>query len=140
VAVIGWEFGVDAFGSGLAWLAYNSLVSAATGFICGSAFSVVLGITERRRRFDEMSVPRFADWGGFGGLAVAALLTTTIGWGTPSLIANLGILGLLGAASAAGTLALARTADDKELLEASEKVAGAGLSDDEARELLAGGT
>ena len=36
------------------------------GFIGGAAFSVVLGIAGRRRRFDEMSLPRFAGWGGGG--------------------------------------------------------------------------
>jgi len=37
------------------------------GFIAGASFSTVLGITEGRRRFDEMSLPRFAleHWGPF---------------------------------------------------------------------------
>ncbi len=49
---------------------------------------------------------------------------------------RLGIMGLLGAGSAAGSLALARRADDQELLESGEDVADAGLTEREKRELL----
>lgn len=43
------------------------------------------------------------------------------------------------AGSAAGSLALARMADDRELLDAGADVGEAGLTEDEARELLGGG-
>jgi hypothetical protein len=39
---------------------------AIPGFIGGALFSVVLGIAGRRRRFDELSLPRFAAWGAVG--------------------------------------------------------------------------
>ena len=39
------------------------------GFIGGVAFSLVLGIAEGRRRFDQMSLPRFAAWGAGGGFS-----------------------------------------------------------------------
>ena len=39
---------------------------AAAGFIGGAVFSTVLGVVEGRRRFDEMSLPRFATWGRWG--------------------------------------------------------------------------
>jgi hypothetical protein len=45
---------------------------------------------------------------------------------------------LMGAGSAAGSLALARRADDRELLEHSADVADIGLTEEEKRELLAG--
>jgi hypothetical protein len=138
VALVNWQFGVDAFGNGLAWVAYNSLLSAATGFVGGTAFSVVLGIAEGRRRFDQMSLPRFAIWGAVGGAVVAGALTVTSRWGTPSLLANLGILSLLGAGCAAGSLALARVSDDRELLDASAEAADVGLTEGEVKELLAG--
>ena len=48
------------------------------------------------------------------------------------------VLTLLGAGSAAGSLALARRADDRELLEHGADVADIGLTDEEKRELLAG--
>ena len=138
VAVVGWEFGVDAFGNGFLWLAFNSAVSAVTGFICGGAFSLIVSLAERRRRFDEMSLPRFAAWGALGGLSVAATLTAAIGWGTPSLVANLAALALVSAGCAAGSLALARAAEDQELLEASDEVAQVGLTEKETRQLLLG--
>ena len=47
-----------------------------------------------------------------------------------------GVATLLGAASAAGTLAIARQSDDAQLLEQAEKIGEIGLSKDEARELL----
>ena len=133
--------GATAFGSGPAWLAFTSAVFAASGFLCGAAFSAVLGITEGRRRFDQMSLPRFAGWGAVGGLLVGGLLVTisvSLG-GTPDLLdlfVNLGFVGLLGAGSSAGSLALARRADDRELLEAGEDLVEAGLAEKETRELL----
>lgn len=47
-----------------------------------------------------------------------------------------GPLALLGAASAAGSLAVARAGEDRELLRADDDVADAGLTRDEVRELL----
>jgi len=45
------------------------------GFIAGASFSMVLGITEGRRRFDEMSLPRFVFWGALGGLLLSMLFS-----------------------------------------------------------------
>ena len=45
---------------------------------------------------------------------------------------------LLGAGSAAGSLALARRTDDRELLDAGADVADIGLTEAEKRELLTG--
>ncbi len=53
-------FGTPPVGTGLAEVVANSVLLAVFGFSGGTAFSVVLGIAERRRRFDEMSLPRFA--------------------------------------------------------------------------------
>jgi len=36
------------------------------GFFSGVTFSGVLGLIEGRRRFDQMSLPRFAGWGPLG--------------------------------------------------------------------------
>jgi hypothetical protein len=48
------------------------------------------------------------------------------------------VVTLLGAGSAAGSLALARRTDDQELLEHGADVADIGLTEEEKRELLAG--
>ena len=53
--------------------------------LAGATFSSVLGIAERRRTFEEMSLPRFAFWGAVGGLLLSMLLLLG---GTESLSAS----------------------------------------------------
>ena len=43
------------------------------GFIAGILFSVLLTLAERHRRFDQMSLPRFAVWGAAGGVLLSSL-------------------------------------------------------------------
>jgi len=105
------------------------------GFLAGVTFSVVLGIVEGRRRFDQMSLPRFALWGGVGGLLFSVLFVTAAGLGANILLVLGPVFALSGAGCAAGSLALARMAEGRELPEAGD-VADAGLTDDEKRELL----
>ncbi len=125
-AILGLVVGV--FGApvdGLATVVFGAFSTFATmGFVGGVAFSTVLVIAEGRRRFDEMSLPRFAAWGAVGGLLLAALMFT-VGWGsTPGDVIFMGIMPLLGARSAARSLALARRAEDRELLESGEEALG----------------
>ncbi len=117
-------FGVAPVGVGLAAVAANAVVFAAFGFIGGTIFSTVLGITEGRRRFDEMSLPRFGAWGALGGFLLPALVLITPGGLTLTNLVLAGIVTLLGAGSAAGSLALARRAEDSELLESGEEALG----------------
>ena len=105
------------------------------GFIAGTTFSVILGITERRRRFDEVSVPRFAAWGALGGLLLFGLAGGA-GVGLYQIVVNGSIMAILCAGSAAGSLLLARRADDRELLETGEEAAAVGLTEEERRDLL----
>ena len=110
---------------------------AIMGFIGGAIFSTVLGIAEGRRRFDEMSLWRFAGWGAVGGLLLAMPLLLLTASTTPLLwFGTSVVVALLGAGSAAGSLALARRADDRELLEDGADVADIGLTEEETRELL----
>lgn len=111
---------------------------AVPGFVSGAAFSTVLGIAGRRRRFDQLSLPRFTLWGALGGLLVGLLPLLVAGPGIPpvSIVVVLGTLTVLSAASAAGSLALARMAEDRELLDAGADTAEVGLTEREARELL----
>jgi hypothetical protein len=134
-------FGTAPVGVGLATALANSALLALAGLIGGAAFSVVLGITEGRRRFDEMSLPRFAGWGAVGGLVLSVfLLTAGNGAGGSTVVGVImtSVATLLGAGSAAGSLAMARRADDRELLEHGADVADIGLTEAEKRELLAG--
>jgi hypothetical protein len=109
------------------------------GFLCGVTFSVVLGLTEGRRRFDEMSIPRFALWGGLGGVGLSVVFSLIAGLGITMPLVLGPVFGLAGAACAAGTLALARMGDDAELLEAGADVDEVGLSEAEMRDLLGRG-
>ena len=91
------------------------------GFLAGVTFSGVLGIVEGRRRFDQMSLPRFAVWGGVAGVLLSGIfvLAAALGW---DIFLVLGpVFALSSAASAAGSLALARMAD-REYLDAREGV------------------
>jgi hypothetical protein len=91
----------------------------ALGFVGGGLFSTVLVITNGRRRFEELATPSFAAIGTVGGVAlgVLGLLSRQVligggGLGLLESVVIVGITGLLGTASAAGTLAIARRADD----------------------------
>src|SRR5688500_1984806 len=92
---------------------------AIPGFFAGAFFSVVLGIAARKRRFSELSMPRFVAWGALGGvmLSLFPVLLVRAGLGTPAecFWPALGIAAgpfiLLSAGSAAATLAIARKAE-----------------------------
>lgn len=121
-------------------------VLAYPGFVGGIAFSAVLGVAGRRRSFDELSLPAVAAWGALGGLLVSLIpaAVVALGLATPNVPVwriTLGLLGPFaagGAVAASGSLALARKANDHELLAQSRDVADVGLTDDEKRDLLGG--
>jgi hypothetical protein len=114
------------------------------GFLGGIAFSAVLGIAARRRRFDELTVPRVAAWGAIGGLFVSLIPAIMVATGLASTSEPVWLLTLAvagpfmagGAIAASATLALARMSEDRGLLEDGHDVAGVGLSREEERELL----
>ena len=132
--------GTPFFGGGLGLVVVGSLGYAAFGFLAGAAFSVVLRVAEGRSKFDQMSLPRFASWGAVGGGFFSIAYMVTVGVGPPLALVTAFVvfLTLMGAGSAAGSLTLARRADDRELLEHGADVADIGLTEEEKRELLAG--
>ena len=100
---------------------------AGLGFGAGAAFSAVLALAEGRHRFDEMSLPRFAGWGALGGLLLCLGMFLVFGSPQGGLLGDVitvGVVTLLAAGSAAGSLALARRAEDRDLLEAGEEALG----------------
>lgn len=115
----------------------------ALGFLAGATFSGVLGMIEGRRRFDQMSLPRFAGWGAVGGLLLSGIfvgVTTLLGELTLDVFLVLGpVFTAAGAASAAGTLVLARMAEDPESVAGRGDAEDVGPSEGEARELPGGG-
>ncbi len=91
------------------------LMLGAFGFVAGVVFSGVLGLVEGRRRFNQMSLPRFAAWGTAVGFLLSATFVSTVALaGDPAFLWNLPVLGpvfaVAAAGSAAGSLALARRA------------------------------
>jgi hypothetical protein len=120
------------------------LVFGAFGFVAGVIFSGVLGLVEGRRPFEQLSLPRFAAWGAAGGFLLSAIFVLAVSLsGDPAFLRYLVLVGPLfavaGAGSAAGSLALARRAQDRALLEATEDVTATGLSDGEPRGALRNG-
>lgn len=107
------------------------------GFLAGVTFSGVLGLAEGRRRFDEMSLPRFAAWGGVGGLLLSLVMAAILGGSVLSVLAP--VFAVSGAGCAAGSLALARMAEGRDSLDAGTNVDDVGLTEDEARDLLGPG-
>lgn len=108
------------------------------GFLAGVTFSAILGIAERRRRFDQMSIPRFATWGAVGGLLFAAAFASAASLGLGTLAVLAPVFAASGAACAGGTLALARRAADRQVLSASSELESVGLTEEEKRQLLGG--
>ena len=104
------------------------LMFGVAGFVAGMIFSGVLGLVEHRRRFDQMSLPRFAAWGAAGGflLSAAFVLAVSLAGDTGflwNLVVVCPVFAVAAAGSAAGSLALARRAQDQALLETTEDVA-----------------
>lgn len=95
-------------------------IGAYPGFLGGIVFSVVLAIAARHRGLDDLSPGRVAAWGAGAGFLVG-VLPFTIGepateiplWLLAALV--IGTITGLSAASAAGSLALARMGGRREL-------------------------
>ena len=90
------------------------LIFGVLGFAAGVVFSALLALTAGRRRFDEMSLARFAGWGAIGGLLLSGVFAkaASLDWGDVILIAP--TFALASALCAAGSLALARRAEMRE--------------------------
>lgn len=119
---------------------------AIPGFVGGALFSVVLGIAARRKRFHELSLPKFAAWGALGGVLLTLFPFTLVALGLASMDGGrftagqvLGVIGgpfiLLSAVSAAGSLLLARRSEGAGAI-GGAGVEPAALADGAAGELL----
>jgi len=119
-----------------------ALLFAPLGFLAGIVFSGIL-VIEGRRGFDRMSLPRFAGWGAVSGLlltgifVVGAALRGDPLWGE-FLVFGPG-LAIASAVCAAGSLALARRAERRELPGTSKDPAEAELTEGAKRELVGRG-
>ncbi|MCL7976340.1 MAG: hypothetical protein M8862_01140 [marine benthic group bacterium] len=123
---LGLTWGLAWFGAGMALLLVVGPDAADVpfplgfgllGFLAGVTFSGVLGLVEGRRSFDQMSLPRFAGWGAVGGVIFSGVFVAVAGLGGAALAILAPVFAVSSAACAAGSLALARQADDRELLD-----------------------
>jgi hypothetical protein len=104
---------------------------AVPGFIAGVLLSIVLGLAAHRRRFSELSLTKFALLGALGGLLLSLVPAVMVLLGLATMAEGaLGLwpltaiiaapLMLMSAASASGSLVLARMAEKPAELEAGE--------------------
>ena len=148
---MGLAWGAAGFGAGILLARVSSfdvdlpfaLLFAPLGFFAGIIFSGILVVIEGRRRFDRMSLSRFAGWGAVSGLllsgifVVAAALRGEALWGEFLVFGP--ALAMASAVCAAGSLAVARRAERRELPGPGAEPAVADLTEDEKRELLGRG-
>ena len=103
------------------------IMLGAFGFVAGVVFSGILRLVEGRRRFDQMSLPRFAAWGAAVGFALSATFFLVVSRGDPAFLQYFVIVGpvvaVAAAGCAAGSLALARRAQDREVPETEDMTA-----------------
>jgi hypothetical protein len=111
------------------------LIFGVLGFVAGVIFSAFLALTEGRRSFDQMSLPRFAAWGATGGLLLSGLFAraASLAWGDVLAIAP--TFAVACAVCASGSLAVARRAARRELPDTRVHTAEAELGDHERRTL-----
>lgn len=114
---------VRSFALGFPMGIFETLVAGgAIGFVSGGVFAGILSLAEGKRTLSELSLKRVALWGAIGGMTLFALVAPRLlGAGLPvemllrSFMGPVLFTGLLGAGSAAGSVALARKADDPAL-------------------------
>ncbi len=98
-------------------------VGAYPGFLCAVIFLALLGIAERGRKLDQLSVIRAAGWGGLAGIVVG-VFPLTVGTPTSSLpawqlgVTVIGSFALMSVLSAIGSVVLARIAKKRQLRDA----------------------
>ena len=120
-----------------------ALLFAPLGFVTGIMFSGILVVIERRRTFDRVSLSRFGGWGAVSGLLLSAIFVVAAALRGQSIWAEFLVFGppltIASAACAAGSLAMARRAERRELRGPRGDPAEAKLTEDKKGELLARG-
>jgi len=120
-----------------------ALLFAPLGFVTGVIFSGIVVAIERRRGFDHVSLSRFAGWGAASGLLLSGIFVAGAALRGASLWGEFLVFGppltIASAVCAAGSLAVARRAERRELSGLSGDPAEAELTEDEKRELLGRG-
>ena len=124
---VGLTWGAAGFGAGLLLARvpgfYSdlpfALIFAPLGFVAGIVFSGILVVVGSRRGFDRMSIPRFAGLGAASGLLLSGIFVAGTAlrgdavWGEFLLFGP--ALAVASAVCAAGSLAVARRAERREI-------------------------
>jgi hypothetical protein len=117
-----------------------ALLFAPLGFVTGIIFSGILVGIESRRGFDRASLSRYAAWGAASGLLLSGVFVVGAALRGEALWGEFLVFGpplaIASAVCAAGSLAIARRADRRELPGDSGHPAEAELTEDKKRELL----
>jgi ABC-type Na+ efflux pump permease subunit len=117
-----------------------ALMFAPLGFAVGVIFSGILVAIEGRRKFDRMSISRFAGWGAASGLLLSGIFGVAAALRGDPLLGDILVWGpalpIASAACAAGSLALARRAERLQLPGPNGDRAEAELTENEKRLLL----
>ena len=96
-----------------------ALLFAPLGFATGIIFSGILVGIERRRTIDRVSLSRFAAWGAVSGLLLSGIFVVAAALRGGSVWGEFLVFGppltMASAVCAAGSLAVARRADRREL-------------------------
>ena len=96
-----------------------ALLFAPLGFVTGLIFSGILVAIARRRTFDRVSLSRFAGWGAASGLLLSGIFVVGAAIRGESLWGELLVFGpplaMASAVCAAGSMAMARRAERREL-------------------------
>jgi hypothetical protein len=98
---------------------------AMLGFAGGGLFSLMLMLAEGRRRFDELSLPRFTGLGALGGLLMGGYAALQLNDTVPFWVRAVVLTSppILCAASAYSSLKLARMAQHRSLEGARDEAA-----------------
>jgi hypothetical protein len=119
------------------------IMLGALGFVAGVLFAGVIRLVEGRRQFDQMSLPRFAAGGAAVGFALSAIFFLAVSRGDPAFLKYFVLVGpvvaVTAAGCAAGSLALARRGQERELLETTEDGSALGRLEGEGRKTLRNG-
>jgi hypothetical protein len=120
-----------------------ALLFAPLGFVTGIIFSGILVVIEGRRRFDRMSLSRFAGWGAASGLLLSGIFVVGAALRGASMWGEFLVFGpaltVASAACAAGSLAVGRRAERRALSDRRGDPVEAELPGYEKRELLGRG-
>jgi hypothetical protein len=120
-----------------------ALLFAPLGFVSGIIFSGILVVIAGRRGFDRASLSRFAGLGAASGLLLSGIFVVGAALRGGALWGEFLVFGpplaIASAVCAAGSLAIARRADRRELPGDSGHPADAELTEDKKRQLLGRG-